>query len=113
MTDDRCQPLQSASARCGSQGEAIRTWAVQKGLSTKIHLAVDANGRLVRVFITEGSRADCKEAVQLIEGIRADVLLAGRGYDTDAIVGYARAAEMETVIHPRKTESTSGNTTVI
>ena len=43
-----------------------------------MHLAVDANGMPVRVLVTEGTRADCKEAVHLIEGISAEILLADR-----------------------------------
>lgn len=56
----------------------------------------------VRVLITEGTRADSKEAVHLIEGITAGALLADRGYDTDEIVGLAVKAGMETVIPPKR-----------
>ncbi len=56
----------------------------------------------VRILITEGTRADCKEAVHLIEGICAEVLLADRGYDTNDILAYAVSAGMETVIPPKK-----------
>ena len=35
-----------------------------------MHLAVDANGMPVRILVTEGTRADCKEAVHLIEYFR-------------------------------------------
>ena len=45
----------------------------------KIHLAVDAHGMPIRILVTEGTRADCKEAVHLIEGISAETLLADRG----------------------------------
>ena len=43
-----------------------------------------------------------KEAIHLIEGISAEVLLADRGYDTNQIVAYAHDAGMEVVI-PSKT----------
>ena len=81
---------------------AIRICPEQKGLNTKIHLAVDAHGMPVRILITEGTRADCKEAVHLIEGISAEVLLADRGYDTNDILAYASSAGMEAVIPPKK-----------
>lgn len=64
----------------------IRIWNVQRGLNTKIHSAVDAHGMPVRILDTEGIRADCKEAIYLIEGISAQTLLADRGYDTNEIV---------------------------
>ena len=56
----------------------------------------------VRILITEGTRADCKEAVHLIEGISAEVLLADRGYDTNDILAYAVSANMEAVIPPKR-----------
>ena len=56
----------------------------------------------IRILITEGTRADCKEAIHLIEGISAEVLLADRGYDTNQIVAYAHAAGMEVVIPSKK-----------
>ncbi|USF28464.1 hypothetical protein N510_003425 [Firmicutes bacterium ASF500] len=72
------------------------------GLNTKIHLAVDANGMPVRILVTEGTRADCKEAVHLIEGISTETLLADRGYDTNDILAYVVSAGMEPVIPPKK-----------
>ena len=56
----------------------------------------------VRILVTEGTRADCKEAVHLIEGISAEVLLADRGYDTNDILVYADLAGMQTVIPPKR-----------
>ena len=64
----------------------------KRGINTKIHLAIDANGMPVRVLITEGTRADCKEAIHLIERISAGTLLANRGYDTNQIIAYAAYA---------------------
>lgn len=54
------------------------------------------------MFITEGTRADCKEAHRLIEGIDAGALLADRGYDTNTIVHTAKEQGMEVVIPPKK-----------
>ena len=56
----------------------------------------------VRILVTEGTRADCKEAVHLIEGISTQALLADRGYDTNDILAYAVSAGMEPVIPPKK-----------
>ena len=56
----------------------------------------------VRAIITEGARADCREAVRLIEGIAAQNLLADRGYDTSEIVAFAISAGINVVIPPRK-----------
>lgn len=56
----------------------------------------------VRVIVTEGTRADCKETVHLIQGINAENLLANRGYDTSEILSYAITAGMNVVIPPKK-----------
>ena len=56
----------------------------------------------VRILVTEGTGADCQEAVHLIESILVQALLADRGYDTDSIVTYALSQNMEVVIPPKK-----------
>ena len=56
----------------------------------------------VRAIITEGTRADCKEAIHLIEGIDAQNLLADRGYDTSEIIAFALSAGINVVIPPKK-----------
>ena len=45
-----------------------------------------------------GTRADCKEAIHLIDGLSAETLLADRGYDTNQIIAYAADAGMNIVI---------------
>lgn len=42
----------------------------------KKNLAVDAHGMPLRAVVTEGARADCKEACALIDGLSAGALLA-------------------------------------
>lgn len=56
----------------------------------------------VRILVTEGTRADCREACKLIEGIDAANLFGDRAYDTNEIVEAAQAAGMEVVIPPKK-----------
>jgi transposase len=54
------------------------------------------------MLITEGTRADCTQAAELIAGIDAENLIADRGYDTDEIINEARKAGMEAVIPPKR-----------
>jgi len=61
-----------------------------------------AHGMPVRVFITQGTTADCTQAGRLIEGLDADYLLADRGYDSNAIIEQARKQGMEAIIPPKK-----------
>ena len=56
----------------------------------------------VRVIITAGTIADCKQAVALIDGIFADYLLADRGYDTNEIIRWAIEHGIIAVIPPKK-----------
>lgn len=74
----------------------------KRRLNTKIHLTVDANGMPVRILVTEGSRADCKEAIEPIKDLSAEYLLADRGYDSDEIIEFAEDNGIITVIPPRK-----------
>ena len=65
--------------------------AHQRGLTTKLHLAADAHGVPVRMLATAGMVADCTRAEALIDGIAAEHLLAGLGYDTNGVLAAARA----------------------
>jgi transposase len=65
-------------------------------------LAVDAHGLPVRIIITKGTRADCTQANDLIDGISAEHLLADRGYDSNSIVEKATKSGMNVVIPPKK-----------
>ncbi len=47
----------------------------------------------VRLILTEGTVADCSQAIPLIEGILAEHLLADKGYYSDEIVAAASARE--------------------
>ena len=94
--------MQSASPCGGRGGRKPRNVAHKRGLNTKIHLAVDAHGLPVRVALTEGTRADCKAAIGLIDGLLADALLADKAYDTNAIIEKAMEQGMQIVIPPKK-----------
>jgi hypothetical protein len=50
----------------------------------KIHLALDAHGMPIRVFITDGTTADCTQASK--QGINAEYVLADKGDDSDEII---------------------------
>ena len=56
----------------------------------------------LRVIITAGTVADCTQAVELVDGIDAEKLIADRGYDTNEIIETATKAGMQSVIPPKK-----------
>ena len=47
----------------------------------------------VKVIVTEGTVADCSQALPLIEGIAAEHLLADKAYDTNEIIDTATERE--------------------
>jgi len=63
---------------------------------------VDAHGMPVRAIITSGTTADCKQAIPLISGIFAEMVLANKGYDTNKILEYATERQDRSVIPPKK-----------
>lgn len=72
------------------------------GLNRKIHLAVDVHGMPIRVIITDTTTADCIQASKLVEGIKAEHLLADKAYDTDAILKDSGDSDINPVIPPKK-----------
>ena len=56
----------------------------------------------LKAIITKGSEADCKQAVNLIGEMKAQYLLADRGYDANCIIDYAEELNMNIVISPKK-----------
>jgi transposase len=56
------------------------------GLTTKIHALVDAEGRPIRLKLTEGQAHDGRSAIDMFETLEAGhILLADRAYDSDAM----------------------------
>ena len=60
-----------------------------------MHLAVDSHGMPVRLILTEGTSADCSEALALIEDIEAEHLLADKGYDSFVICNFSYWKEIQ------------------
>ena len=56
----------------------------------------------VRILITDGTTADCKQASKLIENIEAGYLFADKAYDSDAILDQCKIQRMEAVIPPKR-----------
>ena len=102
MADDRCEPLQGSPSCLRSQRRQSGHESHKRGLNTKLHLAVDSHGMPLRAIVTQGTAADCKQAVALIDGFCAQHLLADRGYDSNEILCQAELQGMSPVIPPKK-----------
>lgn len=56
------------------------------GLTTKIHAVVDANGNPIALKLSEGEAHDGRSADGLLDTVgEGQILLADRGYDSDAL----------------------------
>ena len=81
MADDRPQLYQSPCPSCQGSGRESGHCLHKRGLNSKLHLAVDAHGMLVRLAVTEGTVADCSQALTLIESMAVECRLGDRAYD--------------------------------
>ena len=66
---------------------------------------MDSHGMLLKAIITKGSEADCKQAVNLIAEVKAEWLLADRGYNANYIIDHAEELDMSVVILPKKEQN--------
>ena len=56
------------------------------GLATKIHALDDANGLPILLKLTPGQAHDGRSADDMLDGLgQGQILLADRGYDSDAL----------------------------
>ena len=72
------------------------------GFGTKIHAAVNGLGLPVRLVLTPGQAADVTQAETLIEGAPFEVVIADRGYDSQAVVTVIERGGGEAVIPSQK-----------
>ena len=71
------------------------------GVSTKIHVAVDALGNPVRLITTGGQVADVTQGKALISGINTEHVIADKIYDRSYSVDSIEANGAQAVIPPR------------
>lgn len=56
----------------------------------------------MRLRLTGGQAADCTQALTLLEGQKAEAVLADKGYDSDAIVRFIRRKMSAKAVIPPK-----------
>ncbi|MBR8823925.1 IS5 family transposase ISThsp20 [Fusobacterium necrophorum] len=78
----------------------------KRRLNTTVDLTVDAHDIPLRTLVTEGTRADCKMAIKLIEAMPVEHLIADRAYDTNALVEYLHEQNTQAVIPPKRNRKT-------
>jgi transposase len=76
------------------------------GFTTKVHALCDALGNPVRFILTGGNASDYTQAVPLLHGFTAKVVMADKGYDSTALVHVIETMGAEAVIPPRSNRKT-------
>ena len=71
------------------------------GLTTKIHMVVDALGNPLAFSLTGGQVHDITQAETLTAKIQAEALLADKGYDSDKYVASLEVRAIKPVIPPK------------
>lgn len=72
------------------------------GFSTKIHITVDGLGNPLRLRLTGGQRHDSTQALELVEQLDFQRLLADRGYASQDFVAWLLERGIEVVIPPHQ-----------
>jgi transposase len=72
------------------------------GLTSKIHAVADALGNPVRWVLSGGEVADVTQAKPLLHGLKADAVLADKGYDADTLIDSIQATGAIAVIPPKR-----------
>jgi transposase len=71
------------------------------GLTTKIHVIVDALGNPVTVSLTPGQASDLSQAAPLLDEVEPEAFLADKAYDADALIEALEERGITPVIPPK------------
>jgi putative transposase len=74
-------------------------------LSTKIHIAVDALGNILRLLYTAGQVHESTKAEALIAGLLAENVIGDKAFDSDRFRAHLAARSMAVVIPPNASRS--------
>ena len=106
IRDDRQHHRASPSTQRRCQTRSRGRPAIGKskgGLSTKIHVLVDALGNPLKIILTAGQVHDLAGADALVPGMEAEALLADKAYDADKrVIEPLETAGKTAAIPPKK-----------
>jgi transposase len=71
------------------------------GLTTKIHVVVDALGNPAAISLTPGQASDLSQAAPLLEEVEPNAFLADKAYDADALIETLEKRDITPVIPPK------------
>lgn len=100
-TRPRFGPISTPQAQ-KSTAEAEALGCSRGGFSTKVHVLCDALGNPIRFILTPGQQADVTQAQPLLAGEQPAVVLADKGYDSDALLPFIADLEAQAVIPAKR-----------
>lgn len=98
MVDSTCCKAHQASAGARKTSGPQAIGITRGGLNTKIHALCDALGNPLRFLLTPGQSHDSKAVPELLNGFKAQALLADKAYDSDKIIQIAQEQGMQVII---------------
>jgi transposase len=94
-------PINTAPAREKNGGEEA-IGRSRGGLTTKIHVIVDALGNPLAISLTGGQAHDITQAEALLAQVEPEALLGDNGYDCDSFVESLKGRNIKPVIPPNQ-----------
>ncbi len=98
-TTVKAHPCATGDYKNGSQEQGIGR--SRGGLTSKIHLMMDALGNALRFIVGPGNESDIKVAKPLIQDIRDAAIMGDKGYDSDELRHTIQHQNCESVIPGR------------
>ena len=95
-TPPSCARTSTRRAQKGGSGSGDQ--ASRGGLSTKLHISVDALGNPLRVRLTPGHRHEMTEAEALIEDLPVEIVIADSAFDAGAFRDHLAGRSIAAVI---------------
>ena len=86
MIDATIVPAHQHSAGARKKGGLPSHRPIARGLTTKIHVIVDALGNSVAMSLTPGQASDLGQAEPLLDEVEPEALLADKAYDANALI---------------------------
>jgi len=86
-----------------SGGQAAQALGRSRGgFTTKIHIVVDALGNPLRLRLTAGQVHDITQAAMLLNGLKANFVIADRGYAAQSLIDQITESGATAVIPPHQ-----------
>lgn len=90
-----------AAGAANSTAEKEALGRSKGGFGCKVHALCDALGMPLKYILTGGQEAECKQAIPLLENVKASAVLADKAYDTNELRAWLECRKIKAVIPPK------------